>query len=153
MLFEIPLEPLLGRRFQPAGFPSLGAAPFQTSDGESLLVESAESMANHPEMTIRDVARKDVEEELDGLSHVRVTRRNEFPTDTILESHRIDSPYLPTSSDRTFLDALLEMLRRELDEDTVDENKGLIDAMGWREPFSNSTAAPWYVDVFFPTTR
>ena len=130
LLFKIPLEPLLGRRFQPAGFPSLGAATFQTSDGDSLLVESAQSMANHLEMTIWDVARKDVKEELDGLSHVRVTRRNEFLTDTILESHRINSPYLLTSSDRTFLDALLKRLRRELGEDTVDENKGLIDRHG-----------------------
>ena len=130
LLFKIPLEPLLGRRFQPTGFPSLGAARFQTSDGESLLVESAQSMANHLEMTVWDVAGKDVKRELAGLSHVRVTRKNEFFTDTILESHRINSPYLLTSSDRTFLDALLKMLRQELGEDTVDENKGLIDRHG-----------------------
>ncbi len=130
LLFKIPLESLLGRRFQPTGFPSLGAARFQTSDGESLLVESAQSMANHLEMTVWDVAGKDVKRELAGLSHVRVTRKNDFFTDTILESHRINSPYLLTSSDRTFLDALLKMLRQELGEDTVDENKGLIDRHG-----------------------
>ena len=78
LLFKIPLEPLLGRRFQPAGFPSLGAATFQTGDGDSLLVESAQSMANHLEMTIWDVARKDVKEEVDGLSHVRVMHKGEF---------------------------------------------------------------------------
>lgn len=130
LLFKIPLEPLLGRRFQPAGFPSLGAATFRTADGESLLVESAQSMANHLELTTWDAARKDVKKELAGLSHVRVTRKNKFFTDTILESHRINSPYLLTSSDRTFLDALLKTLRRELGEDTVDENKGLIDRHG-----------------------
>lgn len=41
LLFEIPLKPLQGNRFQPTGFPSLGAATFQTASGASLLVESA----------------------------------------------------------------------------------------------------------------
>ena len=94
LLFQVPLKPMQGSRFQPTGFPSLGAATFQTSDGESLLVESAQSMANHLEMTIWDAAKNDVKEELDGLSHVQVTRRGKFFTDTILESHRINSPYL-----------------------------------------------------------
>ena len=130
LLFKIPLAPLLGHRFQPTGFPSLGAATFQTGDGESLLVESAQSMANHLEMTVWDTATNDVKEELDGLSHVRVTRKGKFLTDTIIESHRINSPYLLTSSDRTFLDVLLETLRRELGDETVDKNKGLVDRHG-----------------------
>ena len=106
LLFQIPLKPLQGSRFQPTGFPSLGAATFQTSDGESLLVESAQSMANHLEMTVWDAADQDVKEELKGLSHVRVTRGGEFLTDTILESHRLNSPYLLEGKDRTFLNAL-----------------------------------------------
>ena len=110
LLFKIPLEPLLGRRFQPAGFPSLGAATFQTSDGESLLVESAQSMANHLEMTIWDVARKDVKEELDGLSHVRVMHKGEFLTDTILESHRLNSPYLLEGKNKKFFSTLKDDL-------------------------------------------
>jgi|GEM_PF-4845589 len=34
-LFEIPLEPVVGSRFQPTGFPNLGAAEFDrpTDDG------------------------------------------------------------------------------------------------------------------------
>ena len=110
LLFKIPLEPLLGRRFQPTGFPSLGAATFRTSDGESLLVESAQSMANHLEMTIRDPAGKDVKRELAGLSYVRVTRKGEFLTDTILESHRLNSPYLLEGRDKTFFRTLKEDL-------------------------------------------
>ena len=110
LLFKIPLEPLLGRRFQPTGFPSLGAATFRTSDGESLLVESAQSMANHLEMTIWDPAGKDVREELVGLSHVCVTRKGEFLTDTILESHRLNSPYLLEGKDKTFFSTLKEDL-------------------------------------------
>ena len=106
LLFKISLEPVLGRRFQPTGFPSLGAATFHTSDGECLLVESAQSMANHLEMTIWDPAQNDVKEELDGLSHVRVTRAGEFLTDTILESHRLNSPYLLEGKEKKFFDAL-----------------------------------------------
>lgn len=112
ILFKIPLIPLQGQRFQPTGFPSLGAATFQTQEGTSLLVESAQSMANHLELTIWDSTRQDVKEELEGLSHVRVTRDDEFLTDTILESHRLNSPYLLESKkDRTFLNTL----QKELD--------------------------------------
>ena len=130
LLFKIPLEPLLGKRFQPTGFPSLGAAEFQTGNGRNLLVESAQSMANHLEMTIWDTAKKDVRPEFNDLSHVRVTRGGKFLTDSILESHRLNSPYLLTSSDRQFLDAFLKTLRQELGQDTVDRNQGLIDRQG-----------------------
>lgn len=106
LLFQVPLKPMQGSRFQPTGFPSLGAATFQTSDGESLLVESAQSMANHLEMTIWDAAKNDVKEELDGLSHVHVTRNGEFLTDTILESHRLNSPYLLEGKDKKFFNDL-----------------------------------------------
>lgn len=108
ILFKIPLMPLQGQRFQPTGFPSLGAATFQTQNGASLLVESAQSMANHLELTVWDSMRQDVKAELEGLSHVRVTRNGGFLTDTILESHRLNSPYLLESKDRTFFNALKE---------------------------------------------
>ena len=106
LLFGIALKPLQGNRFQPTGFPSLGAATFQTDKGTSLLVESAQSMANRLEMTLWDVANNDVKEEFKGLSHVRVTRNGEFLTDTILESHRLNSPYLLEGKDRTFFNTL-----------------------------------------------
>ena len=108
LLFEIPLKPLQGNRFQPTGFPSLGAATFQTGGGTSLLVESAQSMANRLEMTLWDTAANDLKEGFKGLSHVRVTRSGEFLTDTILESHRLNSPYLLAGKDRTFFDTLKE---------------------------------------------
>ncbi len=106
LLFKISLKPLQGSRFQPTGFPSLGAATFQTSDGMSLLVESAQSMAYHLELTVWDTARNDVKNEFKGLSHVRVTRKGEFLTDTILESHRLNSPYLLEGKDKTFFATL-----------------------------------------------
>ena len=111
LLFKVPLQPVLGHRFQPAGFPSLGAATFQTRDGTgSLLLESAQSMANHLEMTIWDAGSRNVKKKLDGLSHVRVTRSQEFLTDTILESHRLNSPYLLEGKNTKLLDTLQKEL-------------------------------------------
>ena len=111
LLFAIPLKPLQGSRFQPTGFPSLGAATFQTSQGASLLVESAQSMANHLELTLWDPASNDLKKEFNGLSHVRVTRNGKFLTDTILESHRLNSPYLLEGKDKKFFNEL----RQEMD--------------------------------------
>ncbi len=110
LLFAIPLEPVLGKRFQPTGFPSLGAATFQTSEGQSLLVESAQSMANRLEMTLWDDAKQDVKDELNGISHVKVLRQGKFLTDTILESHRINSPYILEGADKKFYNELKESL-------------------------------------------
>jgi len=78
-----------------------------------------------------DDANKDVADEFKGLSHVRVTRNGRFFTDTILESHRINSPYVLTSSDRAFLDPFLKTLRDQLGEGTVDRNEGLVERHGF----------------------
>lgn len=110
LLFAIPLVPLQGVRFQPTGFPGLGAATFQTANGACLLVESAQSMANHLELTIWDEATCDLKADFQGLSHVRVERNGAFLTDTVLESHRINSPYLLKNSDRTFFTLLKQEL-------------------------------------------
>lgn len=107
LLFAIPLKPLLGRRFQPTGFPGLGAATYRTAQGDSLLVESAQSMANRLELTVWDEAKNDVKEALQGISHVRINRPDgTFLTDTILESHRLNSPYLMKESSKTFFTTL-----------------------------------------------
>lgn len=95
LLFAIPLKPMQGSRFQPTGFPSLGAATFQTKEGACLLVESAQSMANRLEMTIWNEANNCLKPDVDGISHVTVRRPdNSFLTDTILEAHRLNSPYV-----------------------------------------------------------
>lgn len=95
-----------GSRFQPTGFPGLGAATYQTRDGACLLVESAQSMANRLELTIWDETHNDLKAELQGLSHVVVKRNGAFLTDTILEAHRLNSPYLLEDSKKTFFDQL-----------------------------------------------
>jgi CRISPR-associated protein Csb1 len=102
LLFEIPLKVRQGYRFQPTGFPDLGAAEFDTPQGRSLLVESAQSMANRLEAVCWDERSNDLIEELGGLSYVRVTRNDEsksFLTSSVLEAHRLNSPYIEKSVD------------------------------------------------------
>ncbi len=107
LLFTVDLKPLQGDRFQPTGFPSLGAATYQTQSGAKLLVESAQSMANRMETTCWDVAKNEPISVLSGISHVTVTRKGEFLTDTMLEAHRLNSPYLLESKkDTSFFDKL-----------------------------------------------
>lgn len=107
VLFNIPLRPVQGERFQPTGFPSLGAATYQTRNGRSLLVESAQSMANRLETVIWDAATQAPVAAAAGLSYIRVERKGGFLTSSILESHRINSPYLLESKkDKTFFNEL-----------------------------------------------
>jgi CRISPR-associated protein Csb1 len=95
LLFTIDLQPVQGDRFQPTGFPSLGAATYQTKDGQKLLVESAQSMANRLEGTVWDAVNEAPVAALEGISHVKVvTKDKKFLTDTMLEAHRLNSPYI-----------------------------------------------------------
>jgi len=106
LLFAIELQPLQGERFQPTGFPSLGAATYESKHGANLLVESAQSMANRLEMVCWDEAAEKPRPELAGLSYVRVERQNKYLTSSMTEAHRINSPYLLEGSDRTFFNQI-----------------------------------------------
>jgi CRISPR-associated protein Csb1 len=110
LLFTVPLRPVQGDRFQPTGFPSLGAATYQTNTGTRLLVESPQSMANRLEATCWDHAENRPVAALDGISHVTVNRKGSFLTDSMLEAHRINSPYILEGKDRTFFNGLKEAL-------------------------------------------
>ncbi len=63
-------------------------------------------MANRLETTCWDTARNAPVAPLSGLSHVTVTRKGAFLTDSMLEAHRINSPYLLEGRDRGFFDNL-----------------------------------------------
>jgi len=106
LLFTVPLKPIQGDRFQPTGFPSLGAATYQTKEGTKLLVESAQSMANRLEATCWNPALNKPIAVLHGVSHVTVTRKGEFLTDSMLDAHRLNSPYLLEGKDKSFFDLL-----------------------------------------------
>lgn len=109
LLFEVPLNVRQGHRFQPTGFPDLGAAEFDTPGGRSLLVESAQSMANRLEAVCWDESANDLIEPLRGLSYVRVVGSDEtFLTSSILEAHRLNSAYIEKSKtkDETFSEVI-----------------------------------------------
>jgi CRISPR-associated protein Csb1 len=122
LLMTVQLRPLQGDRFQPTGFPSLGAATYETNGGPKLLVESAQSMANRMETTCWDTASNAPVAALNGISHVKVTRKNSFLTDSMLESHRINSPYLLEGKDKQFFNLLKQELGG-LEEGPIDRKK------------------------------
>src|SRR6266545_4693784 len=125
LLLTVQLQPVQGGlcgRFQPTGFPSLGAATYQTREGPKLLVESTQSMANRLETTCWDTAQNKPVEALNGISHVTVTRKTAFLTDSMLEAHRINSPYLLEGKDRKFFDNLKAELGG-LEEGPIDRKK------------------------------
>lgn len=106
LLFSIDLQPVQGDRFQPTGFPSLGAATYQTKDGQKLLVESAQSMANRLEATVWDTVKEQPVAALEGISHVTVKKNGKFLTDTMLEAHRLNSPYILEAPKSKFVEVL-----------------------------------------------
>lgn len=106
LLFSVRLEPVQGTRFQPTGFPDLGAAVYQAGDNTYLLVESAQSMANRLEAVCWDDAMNDMRPPLEGLSYIRVEKDGEYLTSSIMEAHRINSPYILESKDKTFFELL-----------------------------------------------
>ena len=96
LLIEVPLKPVQGTRFQPTGFPDLGAAAYTLADGSSmLLVESAQSMANRLEVVCWDGTKEDWVDCLKGLPYVAVVdAKDKAITNSVLESHRLNSPYI-----------------------------------------------------------
>ncbi len=107
LLLECELKPLQGDRFQPTGFADLGPARYTRPDGtEMLLVESAQSVANRLEMTIWDDATDDLIPELRGLPYIVVKAGERSLTNSILEAHRINSPYILEGGDKSVFDQL-----------------------------------------------
>src|SRR4051812_4161825 len=99
VLIEADLKPVAGTRIQPTGFPDLGPATYEAPDGTpTLLVESAQSMANRLESVCWDEATDDIAAELKGLPFVKVKLAGlGSGTDTtcsLLEFHRLNSPYI-----------------------------------------------------------
>lgn len=111
LLFEVPLQPIQGKRFQPTGFPDLGAATFQVGGTACLLVESAQSMANRLEETIWDEGANAPVGDAEGISHVVITEESgDYLTSSITEAHRLNSPYILENKDDAFLKTLTQEL-------------------------------------------
>lgn len=113
LLVEASLQPVQGTRFQPTGFPNLGHAVYDSPDGRgrTVLVESAQSMANRLEAVCWDEVANDWVASLRGLPVVKVVDGKGNPiTNSLLEAHRINSPYILESQDRTVFNLLKERL-------------------------------------------
>lgn len=108
LLIEAKLHPIAGTRFQPTGFPDLGAAQYKAASGEDmLLVESAQSMANRLETVCWDTVQNDWIPALNGLPCVVVKNKDgKEITNSVLEAHRINSPYILEGKDKSFLNTL-----------------------------------------------
>jgi CRISPR-associated protein Csb1 len=103
-IYKINLAPVLGTRFQPTGFPDLGAALFERSGSASptadaLLVESVQSMANWAERATWDDAAGAQIELLAELGYLRVVDEDgAVLTSSRLEAHRLASAYIMDGS-------------------------------------------------------
>jgi CRISPR-associated protein Csb1 len=103
-LYDVKLTPVSGTRFQPTGFPDIGAARFsypvrengQVTWRDAIIVESAQSMANRLEAVGWDPAQQHPVPELDGLPYVRVTAADDgrYVTSSRTEPHRLASAYV-----------------------------------------------------------
>ena len=132
LLLEAYLQPLQGTRFQPTGFPNLGAATYDGPNGERmLLVESAQSMANRLEAVCWDRPADDWVAPLRGLPLVKVIKKSkgkdnqevqEPLTNSVLEAHRINSPYILEGKDKSVFNSLKSELA-EMEEGPVDIKK------------------------------
>ena len=113
LLLEARLKPVQGTRFQPTGFPNLGHAVYDSPDGRgrTVLVESAQSMANRLETVCWDEAADDWATPLRGLPVVKVVGGNGKPlTNSLLEAHRLNSPYILEGKDKSVFDMLKKRL-------------------------------------------
>ncbi len=113
LLVEAALKPVQGSRFQPTGFPNLGHAIYESPDGQGqiVLVESAQSMANRLEAVCWNEVTDDWTPVLKGLPVVKVIdEEGKFLTNSLLEAHRLNSPYILEGKDKS----VVEMLKNRL---------------------------------------
>lgn len=98
LLMDVDLAPVQGERFQPTGFADIGHARYDLPDGtRMLLVETAQSMANRLE-SVCIGPDGDLIPELRGLPFIRVTLTGgtDARTSSLVEAHRLNSPFIMT---------------------------------------------------------
>ncbi len=109
LLLEIELKPVQGDRFQPTGFPNLGAAVYETPDNKrNILLESPQSMANRFEKICMKGEGPYIDDELKGLSYILVHLQVKSDKDnagfdaytsSLVEAHRLNSPFIIKNTD------------------------------------------------------
>lgn len=113
LLLGATLRPLQGSRFQPTGFPNLGHAAYESPDGtgQTVLVESAQSMANRLEAVCWDDVADDWVVPLRGLPVVQVLdAEGKHLTNSLIEAHRLNSPYILEGKDKSVVNMLQDRL-------------------------------------------
>ena len=112
LLMEARLAPVQGTRFQPTGFPDLGVAAYDAPNADNnpvrmVLVESAQSMANRLESVCWDRDKDQITPALSGMPYVHILLWNDGQsTNSIIEPHRLNSPYILESDDTKVMDKL-----------------------------------------------
>ena len=109
VLVHAQLVPSQGHRFQPTGFPDIGAGRFTLPDGtEMVLVESEQSVANRLEAACWDDANACLMSPLTNMPYVQVDMGKDTAVTTSLhEAHRLNSVYIEKSD---FHPALIEAI-------------------------------------------
>src|SRR3972149_6175460 len=120
LLLKAHLQPLQGTRFQPTAFPNLGAATYVNpkNGDQMLLVESSQSITNWLERAVfkvftRDSISDDLVAEVEGITYVQIDCGEFGTTSTLLEAHRLNTPYLWESTDPKAL-TLQERILKDL---------------------------------------
>ena len=100
------------------------SARYDGPDGrQMLLVESAQSMANRLEAVCWDTLADDWCQPLQGLPVIKVVdEKGQALTNSVIESHRINSPYILEGKDKTVFDRLKNELA-DMAEGAVDIRK------------------------------
>ena len=119
LLIEARLRPQQGHKIQVTNFPDLGPARFRAwrekDKGEewtnAVIVDSPQSMANHLEMAVWDQASDDWIEPLRGLPFIRIDCGRFGKTNTIRESHRLNSAYIWTGEDTPDTEVFIKAFR------------------------------------------
>lgn len=143
-LFDVHLEPMTGSRLQPTGFPDIGAATFDRPvrrDGQvewvqALLVESAQSMANHLEATTWPRGATEPVDTFAGLPYVRVVDdEGTYLTSSRVEAHRLASAFVKdaTLDGREMRQVIAERLG--LEDDTPLAQREIARAVFEMDPF------------------
>ena len=104
LLMEAELKPVQGTRFQPTGFPDLGAAVYDAPDAnggstQMILVESAQSVANRLEAVCWDEATDSPQSALAGMPYVSVSLEGGRQAVSMREAHRLNTPYFTMGLD------------------------------------------------------
>ena len=157
LVLTATLEPIVGDRFQPAGFPEIGhviyKAPRKDGSAENVcIVDSAASMANHLESVCQRGAHDlDLVADLVGMPYLRCvtnttegkepTKKREVVVTSLTEGHRIASSYFIEGAVLTG-DAKATTKNRDGKAEPLTLERNLIDKFGIELPGSSKAHPP-----------